>query len=193
MAAEAIMILEGSNRVEDTALYCKKMKDFSDDGITLSGAYGPPVITQLSYVVETLVKDTCSRQAVLTIWHPRPRPSKDIPCTISLHFMIRDCKLNCAAHMRSSDIFLGVPYDVFNFSMIAHRVLLALPLSINIGSLFLIANSQHLYESNIKIVQAILESDLADCKTYAPCRFASIEHQLDALYEMRSTGNLVLS
>jgi thymidylate synthase len=39
---------------------------------------------QLDYVVEALVKDNDSRQAVLTIWRPSPAPSKDIPCTVSI-------------------------------------------------------------------------------------------------------------
>ena len=75
MAAEALWILSGDNKVETIAPYNKNIKQFSDDGIIFQGAYGPRIISQLDYVIESLRKDRESRQAVLTIWNPNPKPS----------------------------------------------------------------------------------------------------------------------
>jgi len=126
MCAEAAWILSGDNRVATIAPYAKAIKELSDDGRRYFGAYGPKFVDQLSFVVDTLIKDPASRQAVVNIWREQPRPSKDTPCTLSWQFLIRGGKLHCVATMRSSDIWTGWVYDVFNFSMAAAVVALEL-------------------------------------------------------------------
>ncbi len=123
LAAEAYWILSGDNQVSGIAPYNKYISNFSDDGEIFFGAYGPRIKSQFSYVANSLVDDHMSRQAVLTIWRENPEKSKDIPCTINMTFNIRDNKLNCHTIMRSSDAWLGFPYDVFNFSMVAIMVM----------------------------------------------------------------------
>jgi thymidylate synthase len=122
MAAEALWILNGDDRVETIAPYNSKISQFSDDGKTFFGAYGPEFVKQLPYVVRKLVEDPSSRQAGMTFWRQCPPATKDVPCTVSLFFQIRKQRLNAHVFMRSSDIWLGMPYDVFNFSMIGHMV-----------------------------------------------------------------------
>lgn len=163
MAAEAHWILSGDNRVETIEPYSKQISSFSDDGVRFFGAYGPKVVDQLSYVVDCLIRDEASRQAVMTIWRERPGSTKDLPCTVALQFMIRDGKLNCHATMRSSDAWLGWVYDVFNFSMVAWTVLEQLRMNeqysnLQVGSLFLTAASQHLYDSDRDAYESLFES-----------------------------------
>lgn len=150
--AEAIWILSGDNRVDTIAPFSKAITNFSDDGLRFQGAYGPKVSEQLRYVVDTLVHDRDSRQAVLTVWRENPRYSKDVPCTIALQFLIRDNRIHCVATMRSSDIWLGWVYDVFNFTMIATEVGIRVrnesKQPLELGTLHLTAGSQHLYETD---------------------------------------------
>jgi thymidylate synthase len=150
MAAEASWILSGGSFVEEIERFAPSIKQFSDDGITFRGAYGPKVVEQIGYVIDTLANDPDSRQAVLSIWRERPAPSKDIPCTISVQFFIRNDLLFCIDNMRSSDIWLGYPYDVFNFSMLAlavrNHVSMRLKKQIGMGALILNAGSSHIYE-----------------------------------------------
>jgi thymidylate synthase len=151
MAAEAAWIMSGDNRVSTIQPFSKAISTFSDDGILFFGAYGPKIRDQLGHVLQSLLADSDSRQAVLTIWRQNPRASKDIPCTISCQFMIREGFLHCFMNMRSSDAWLGVPYDWFNFSMLSAGVALLLRekgVNVNLGSLHFYAASQHLYESN---------------------------------------------
>ena len=123
MFGEAAWMLEGRNDVESVAKYVDGVKRFSDDGETFFGAYGPKILTQWSYVIKTLVTDKDSRQAVINIWRENPRSSKDIPCTLSLQFFLREASdhlwLHTVATMRSNDVWLGTPYDTFNFSAIS--------------------------------------------------------------------------
>lgn len=161
MAAEAAWILGGDNRLSTIQPYSKTIGTFSDDGETFFGAYGPKVYDQIPFVVSTLHNDVDSRQAVINIWRENPGPSRDIPCTLSLQFLIRNSKLHCVASMRSSDLWLGHPYDIFNFSAVSFAVLLQLKtvfdLKLELGHLFLTAGSKHIYEKNGSDVSDIIE------------------------------------
>lgn len=152
MAAEAAWILLGDDRVDTIEPYNKHITQFSDDGKTFAGAYGPRIVCQLEYVVSKLLTDRDTRQAGLTIWRENPRPSKDIPCTVSIFFNIRENKVNAHVFMRSSDVWLGLPYDVFNFSMLVHLICGHLNKistdTVTPGTLYLTAASTHLYECN---------------------------------------------
>lgn len=149
MANEALWILSGDSRLSTISKTAPSYEKYSDDGIFLQGAYGPIVVSQMRYVVETLTEDPESRQAVMSLWRPNPRKSRDIPCTVSMQFLIRDLKLHCVTNMRSSDAWLGFPYDVFCFTMISQMLLLMMGSnSIGLGRLFLNVGSQHLYEKD---------------------------------------------
>jgi len=157
MAAEAHWILSGSDRVEDIAPWNKRIADFSDNGETFFGAYGPKLMDQIRYVVSKLDQDKDTRQAGMTFWRENPPETKDVPCTIAMFFNIRDGHLNNHTFMRSSDAWLGIPYDVFNFSMIAHLICGLLNIGIDDatkqikpGTLYLTAASSHLYEEHWK-------------------------------------------
>lgn len=149
MFAEAAWIISGSNRLADITPYMKQYAAFSDDGVFLRGAYGPKVVDQLGYVVDAIEKDNDTRQAVINIWRERPGVSKDIPCTISMQFLLREGVLSMVTTMRSQDIVLGFTYDVFTFSMVAKAVQLLLKergVEAELGTLFLNAGSMHIYE-----------------------------------------------
>ena len=169
MFGEAAWMLEGRNDVESVSKYVDGVKRFSDDGVTFFGAYGPKIITQTSYVVDTLIKDNDSRQAVLNIWRENPRSSKDIPCTLSLQFFLREASdhlwLHTVATMRSNDVWLGTPYDTFNFSAISFWIALHLNrngIKCKVGSLNIQAGSRHIYETDFKKLDNIFISNYDD-------------------------------
>lgn len=148
MGAELLWILAAREGVKQLAFYNKNMLNFSDDGKTLAGAYGPRLMNQFAYVFNTLQTDPNSRQAVITIWTPNPAPSKDIPCTVMLHFLIRDRHLDLMVYMRSNDFWLGLPYDIHNFTCI--QILFAKLLQVNTGRYHHFVGSLHLYEQNFE-------------------------------------------
>jgi thymidylate synthase len=150
MAAEALWMIQGRSDV-----FHRNMAPFSDDGFSLSGAYGPRIHDQIYYVIGKLLEDRDTRQAALSIWAPNPRPSRDVPCTMSMAFSIRDDRLNLHVFMRSSDVWLGLPYDAFSFAMVANWVALLYNGSLRFpcrpvapGALYITAASSHLYEKD---------------------------------------------
>ena len=111
--------MEGRDDLEMIKYYAPSYYKYSDDGKILNGAYGPRIKKTLVKIVEILKKDKDSRRAVVPIYSEKDAglDSNDIPCTISFQFLIRNNKLDMIVNMRSNDIFLGFPYDIFNFSI----------------------------------------------------------------------------
>lgn len=167
LAAEAYAICHGDNRTENIGKYNKNILQFSDDGYIFNGSYGPPFNNQLMYVVNTLLRDPSSRQAVLTIWKQNPVESKDIRCTLSLQFIIRDGKIHTYVNMRSSDAIWGLTYDFPVFTFMTLRVLTLLnenwetvdEAPIKLGNMYWSAFSSHVYEYHYELANSILGYD----------------------------------
>jgi len=165
MVREAIWILSGSNLLAPLVEVNKRMAEFSDDGVTLAGAYGPRFVEQLPHVVKALAGDSDTRQATLTLWRPSPAPSKDIPCTVAMDFKIRRGLLSCHVFMRSSDLWLGLPYDVFSFTMmaakVAHQLFLQTGAEARLGDLYLTSASSHIYEEHFQKAEDLFSDEKA--------------------------------
>lgn len=159
---EALWILEGRQDLDTIKRFAPSYEKYSDDGVTLFGAYGPKIVGQVEYVVKTLANDLYTRQAVINIWKEKPGISKDIPCTLSLQFLIRQNCVHCCATMRSSDCWLGWPHDVFVFSMVSAMVATRLRQvtshQFELGQLFLNVGSQHIYYKDMEKVNTLLKT-----------------------------------
>lgn len=188
MAAECFWILSGDNTVEGIAPYMQIIKTFSDDGVTFFGAYGPKVTSQISYIINKLDADPNTRQATLTIWRENPPETKDYPCTIAMSFFIRNDAIHCHTTMRSNDLWLGRPYDVFNFSMITNAIRLWLKKKYKLGSLYLTATSMHLYENNFENAHEVLE--MGPSKSPKIKDFSSPIELMESLDQVRQTGDI---
>lgn len=146
---ELAWYIAGSNRVSDISRFAKKWVDISDDGVHNNSAYGYRIhelfgFDQWEHVKEMLIKSPDTRQAVIHIKDPSNTPTKDTPCTVYLQFFLRDGKLNLSVHMRSNDIWMGVPYDMFSFCFMQMRM--AMELGVEIGSYTHYAGSLHMYK-----------------------------------------------
>lgn len=148
---ELLWYLSGSNRLDAIKKYSKAWESLSDDGETINSAYGYRIFEQFGfdqweYVKGLLKKDPNTRQAVIHIKDASNKPTKDVPCTVSLQFLLRNGQLNLTTYMRSNDIWLGFPYDVFSFTCM--QIIMAFELGVEIGEYTHIAGSLHLYTRN---------------------------------------------
>ena len=189
MAAEFLWMMSGMNRVDMIEPFNKNIVMAQNDGeVTFTGAYGPKIVEQLGYVVSTLRRDPDSRQAIIGIWRERPRESRDIPCTVSLQFLIRDGKLRMITYMRSNDVWLGFPYDVFNFTMLQRYT--AYLLGVEAGEYIHMAGSFHLYDDNEEAARSVAE----DTTAYIPLYIEPFESdqmgRVSALFaDLATTGS----
>lgn len=150
---ELAWYLSGSNRVDDIAQFAKKWADISDDGLTNNSAYGYRIqhmfgFDQWKFVKQLIEKDPNTRQAVIHIKDASNKSTKDTPCTVYLQFFLRDNKLHLSVHMRSNDIWMGVPYDMFSFCFL--QIKMAMELGVEIGTYTHYAGSLHMYQRDYK-------------------------------------------
>lgn len=148
---ELIWYLSGNNTLDAIRNYTKAWDRMSDDGLTVNSNYGWCIkhkydFDQWEYVKDLFMKDINTRQAVIHIKTADNRPSKDVNCTVCIQFLARDGQLHATTYMRSNDIWMGFPYDVFSFT--ALQVKMAMELGLGIGTYTHIAGSLHLYERN---------------------------------------------
>lgn len=153
-AAEAIQLCAGVAMPDLTEAVAAKVAKFvRDKDGTVHGNYGGRVDAQIIDVVDKLRADPKSRQAIIQIWdagldsqYRDPMP-KDIPCTISIGFLVRDGGLQMSVTMRSNDAWLGTPYDVFQFRQLQRTI--ARQLGRPIGQYVHHAYSMHVYDRDL--------------------------------------------
>ena len=146
---EMLWYMSGSNYLNGIQKYTPNWDRMSDDGVTVNSNYGWCIkhkfgFDQWEYVRTLLMKDIATRQAVIHIKTADNAPSKDVNCTVCLQFFIRDNKLYLTTYMRSNDLWMGFPYDVFQFMNM--QVLMSMELGLELGTYTHIAGSLHLYE-----------------------------------------------
>ena len=168
--AELLWYLSADDKTDWIANYSSFWNSISDDGTTANSAYGARIFkphpriadgtfSQWDYIKEELKNDPDSRRAVVHIRSPwdSVKAKLDVPCTLSLQFFIRDEKLHLVAHMRSSDLILGIAYDVPAFTLM--QELMARELGIGMGSYTHVSNSLHIYERHFGMVEEMISRD----------------------------------
>lgn len=170
--AEVLWYLSLSNNIDMIKAYAPQYEKFAEDGIA-HGAYGYRMAhnakeNQLELLIEHLQSSSSSRQAVITfwnandLWHSVRAKRKDLPCTLSLQFLIRHDKLHLITTMRSNDVWLGLPYDIFAFT--CFQWLVASILGVEPGTYSHQAGSMHLYEKNWPAAKEAIEQPELICQ-----------------------------
>tara|TARA_Y100000034_G_scaffold94294_1_gene114269 strand:+ start:73 stop:1062 length:990 start_codon:yes stop_codon:yes gene_type:complete len=170
MIAELLWYLSGDNTTEWIANYSSFWRNISDDGKTANSAYGARIfkphpriamasLIQWDYVIQELKNDPDSRRAVIHIRTPddSEKAKLDVPCTLTLQFFIREGALHQIVNMRSSDLILGIAYDIPAFTFL--QEMMARQLGVELGTYTHISNSLHIYEKHFGMVKNMLQSD----------------------------------
>lgn len=152
--AETMWVLSGRNDIEWLSAYLPRAKNYSDDGETWRGGYGPRIrnwhgIDQLERVVEILRDDPMSRRAVISIYDPSIdiEGGKDVPCNDFLQFQIRGNLLHLTVTVRSNDLMWGWSgINAFEWSTLQEIV--ASLLDVEVGHLVFNIGNLHLYENH---------------------------------------------
>lgn len=152
---EFLWYMSGSNDLSFIQYYLSHYDEYSDDGKTLHGAYGPRLlykldngVSQLQTVIKLLKNKNTTRRAVIQIFdkHDTVKKTHDLPCTCTLQFLIRHDRLHMITNMRSNDAYKGLPHDVFAFTMI--QELVARSVDKEVGTYKHMVGSLHLYNND---------------------------------------------
>jgi len=116
----------------------------------------------------------------------------DVPCTCTLQFMVREEKLHMLVHMRSNDAFIGLPHDIFCFTML--QEIISRSVSRELGAYKHMVGSLHLYDQNIPQADEYLEEGFQSSIPMPAMPIGdpwpSIHLLLDAESSIRTTGVL---
>jgi len=108
-------------------------------------------VDQLANVIDLLRQSPDTRKAVLSAWSPRDLPMMALePCPVLYQFSRRGATygdLELSVYQRSADMFLGVPFDLFEMSVMAHLV--ARELGIRATRLIWNAGDTHIYKNHL--------------------------------------------
>lgn len=155
--AEWLWIAAGRNDLEMISAYMPALAGYSLNEQAMTGAYGPPLLEQRLTMSRLLREDPTTRQAVAIIARPRPQAfDPDVPCTLTFQLLQRGDHLHGIVNMRSSDAWLGLPYDFFTFSQLLASA--AGTLGKAPGELTFNLASSHLYVDCVDEVRQLIGS-----------------------------------
>ncbi len=142
-------------------------------------------IDQIMSAINLLKTDPWSRRIVVNAWNVEQLDQMAlVPCHYSFQFLVdgdesgKPTYLNCLVNMRSTDCFLGLPFNLTSYSMLTHIIahitgLTAKTLSISMADC-------HLYETHIEATRKMLQR--------RPYRFPTLEFS----EKIKSTENITI-
>jgi len=144
--SEALWILAGRDDLACLLPYNKRMAEFSDDGVSLYGAYGKRIKEQIEPLLIRLRNDHSDRRGVLSIWREEDlwADTRDPCCNDLIMFKLRDNKLHMTVMNRSNDLHWGL-YGVNLPTFGILQDYLAACLDVDMGMQTHISNSLHIY------------------------------------------------
>jgi thymidylate synthase len=149
---ELLWYLTGTDDVNFITAYIPRYAREVGPSGGINGAYGPRIFSrygldQLKAVKELLQRKPGSRRAVLQIYSATDLlTDEEVPCTTTLQFFLRDGLLHLAASLRSNDAYLGLPHDVFCFTML--QEMMARRLGVELGEYVQMIGSFHIYDKD---------------------------------------------
>ena len=135
--------------------YGKKYNDIGDEN----------GIDQIKYVIEELLKENNSRRAILNAWNPLQLNEMALPpCHIMYNFYKNKDGLSCLMTMRSSDLFLGLPFNIASTALLTH--IIAKVLHLEVKDIAVSITDAHIYKEHVDAVNEQINRDIYEnnCK-----------------------------
>lgn len=115
---------------------------------------------QLKDVIEQIKANPDSRRLLVVAWNPVQVKSKDTvlpPCHFAFQFYVVDGRLSCRFMMRSTDIFLGLPFNIASYALLTH--LIAVECGLGVDELIFDGGDVHLYTNHLEQIKTQLERE----------------------------------
>lgn len=122
----------------------------------------PAPVNQLLGALNALRHAPESRQVVLQVWDknidlPDPFPrSRDVPCNLISHLLVRDGALEWIQVARSTDLVWGLPYNLIQWTSL--QEVMAGWLGLDVGRFYQLSGSLHAYEKHWEELPSWIDS-----------------------------------
>ena len=122
-------------------------------------------INQIDYVVNALKTNPNSRRILFHGWNVEYLPDEKVspqenarqgkmalpPCHLLYQFYVVDNKLSAHLFIRSSDTFLGLPYNTASLACLTH--MLAQQCDLDVGEIVISLSDVHIYSNHMELVR----------------------------------------
>lgn len=144
--------------------------DYADEKGNLGKTYGYQLrnyngeIDQLMYIINEINNN--SRRAHITLWNPSELNDVKLPvCYTDFTFVRQNANLNMTMHFRSSDAFLGLPYDIIVGALLLIEVSAFTELIPK--EIMFVFDDIHLYDNHIDAYHKYVEAETYDLPLYS--------------------------
>lgn len=125
-------------------------------------------INQIDYVVNCLKNNPNSRRILFHGWNVEYLPDETVspqenvkagrmalpPCHLLYQFYVANNKLSAQLYIRSSDSFLGLPYNTASLALLVH--MLAQQCDLDVGEIIVSTGDSHIYSNHLEQVHTQL-------------------------------------
>jgi thymidylate synthase len=128
-------------------IYGVQWRSWATDRVrwTSSSESEPVVIDQIADLITGIKNNPMSRRHVLTAWNPAELDQMVLPpCHFAAQFYVsKDQRLSCMFTMRSTDLFLGAPFNIASYALLTHMI--AHVCGLRVGELVMSMGDAHIY------------------------------------------------
>ena len=109
-------------------------------------------IDQIAQVVDSIKRNPDSRRHIVSAWNVAEIDNMKLPpCHFVFQFYVANGKLSCMLTMRSSDTFLGLPFNIAQYALLTHMV--AQQCGLGVGEFIYSGGDVHIYINHIEQVK----------------------------------------
>ena len=108
---------------------------------------------QINNIIHLLKTDPYSRRIFLSAWNPVDLDKTVLPpCHVSVQFYVDNDKgLSCHMYQRSCDVFLGLPFNIFSYTVLTY--ILAKKCNLTPRKLIISLGDVHIYSNHIEQIK----------------------------------------
>ena len=135
-------------------------------------------VDQVAYVIKLLKTNPTSRRIFLSAWNPSDMKRMALPpCHVSYQFYVQNGVLSCQMYQRSSDVFLGLPFNIASTALFT--CLLAHECDLSVGKIRLCLGDAHIYAEHVEAAKLQLT------RVPKPFPWVEIKRKKDGLHDVK--------
>lgn len=133
---------------------------------------------QIALAIDALKADPTNRQIYISAWDPaedglgEPNQPKNLPCPVGFSLTMARDRLHMSVFIRSSDVFVGLPYDVMSYALTLDAI--AMSAGVCPGTMHFTLAHPHYYEPHAEMVKYCVRASpdapgwIEDCQPQLP-------------------------